>query len=531
MNKKGFLFSLKVFILISLISLSFGCSSSEDSKTQDDVLLSDTTLKDVSLPSDTLSTDTIKTDTIEDIAVEDVKEDVNLTDIEDVIIGDAGDIGDAGIDTTGTAEDSPFCIMDPKAGNPTENNYEYYHDLGIKWKEFPRENTKLGWESMEKETGIYDFSQQDEEACEHYQQGINLIYVTRPVNSLYGTSWFEGNGIAEDEYPDGYLDNWVNFIKSVAERYDGDGVNDAPCSSKIIINYYQIVHELTPLSGISDDYWQNHPDQYAEVFELTYKAIKEANPNAILSMPVWEITKRAGFMASVLGYLQGKGIIDIGFDYHSWATYDDRDDFIKKIKETASTFGFDQSKIKIISTESGAPDNGGSEEIEQAVYVIKAYTLSLANGQTKQCWTRIFDYPGDHPVWGNIGLIHNPANSDGLSHKKLAYYTYKKMVEILEGSDWNNIQSVQESDGIYIYKFSKQGKPIWVTWNDNSQEKQITISGISSNQVTITEAVPKYESGKEVKDYNTAFNTETKSVINSKVSLTLGKSPLFIEEK
>gem|GEM_PF-1545773 len=428
--------------------------------------------------------------------------------------------------------DSPFGFCDPLIDNPTKKpNYEYYHDLRIKWLEFPRENSRLGWQSVEKEPGIYDFSQHDKEICEHYQQGINLIYVTRPVNSLYGTSWIEGNGIAEDEYPNGYLTNWANFIKTVAERYDGDGIDDAPGSP--IINYYQFVHELTPLFAISDDYWQNHPDQYAEVFELTYNALKEANPNAILSMPVGQLLNTGGenFLRSVLGYLQGKGITDIGFDYHSWDNYKERVSYIKRIKEIASMFGFDLSKIKIFSNESGKPDESGAKEQEQASYLIQAYTVSLANGQTKQFWTRIFDYRGSSGIWSNIGLIHNPLNSDRLSHKKLAYYTYKKMVEVLEGSDWKNIATIQAQDGIYIYKFTKQGKPIWVAWNDNSQEKQVTISGINSSQVKITEAVPKYETGKEVKDYNTAFNAKTKSVINSKASLTLAESPVFIEEK
>jgi hypothetical protein len=43
----------------------------------------------------------------------------------------------------------------------------------------------------------------------------------------------------------------------------------------------------------------------------------------------------------------------------------------------------------------------------------------------------------------------------------------------------------------------------------------------------ITEAVPRYETGKEVTNYETAFNTETKKVNNGK--LTLKESPVFIE--
>lgn len=30
----------------------------------------------------------------------------------------------------------------------------------------------------------------------------------------------------------------------------------------------------------------------------------------------------------------------------------------------------------------------------------------------------------------------------------------KTMVEVLEGSDWDNIETIQEKDGVYIYKFN-----------------------------------------------------------------------------
>ena len=103
------------------------------------------------------------------------------------------------------------------------------------------------------------------------------------------------------------------------------------------------------------------------------------------------------------------------------------------------------------------------------------------------------------------------------------------MVEILDGSDWGNVQTVQEKDGIYVYKFMKNGKPIWVAWNDNDGEKQVTISGINSSSLKITEAVAKYETGKEVEDYNTAFSTKTASVENGKATIKIKDKPLFIE--
>jgi uncharacterized repeat protein (TIGR01451 family) len=433
-------------------------------------------------------------------------------------------------------EDSPFGFLDPPLGNPGTNNYDYYQDLGTKWLEFPRENTTLGWQSMETQTGTYNFSKADTELSNHYQQGLNVVWVTRPVNSLYGTSWIEGNGQIEDEYPDGHLNEWFNYMKKVAERYDGDGIDDAPSSQPIIINYYQFVHELAPLFAVAtDDYWQNHTDQYAEVFELTYRAIKEANPNAVLSMNVGEPLKGSNFISDVLFCLKGSGTTDIGFDYHSWSDYKERISFIKKIKEIASNYGWDPEKIKIFGNESGYPDAAGTKEREQALYVVPAYTVSLANGQTKMFWTRVFDYINSSEIWGHIGLIHNPANPDQLSHKKLAYYTYKLMVEKLEGSDWDNIGIISEGqDNLYAYKFTNKetGKPIWVAWNDSTETKTFALNVGDLKYVKITETIPDAESGTQTSetDYPNFFGTETKAVTNGMLDLTLGIKPVFIEK-
>ena len=200
-------------------------------------------------------------------------------------------------------------------------------------------------------------------------------------------------------------------------------------------------------------------------------------------------------------------------------------------------------------------DNYQSEQ-QQAEFLIKRFVYNLAQGVKKIPWSTIYErdkYQGEtHVNFQYVSLIYDgypdgvskkqkcadvdikgmlPCPDPGMGVKKLSYYSYKKLIEVLKGSDWNNIQIIQEKDGVYVYKFIKNGKPIWAAWNDNATEKQITIFGINSSQANVTKAIPKYKTGKEVLNYNTAFNVESKPVSNGKITITLSDIPVFVEEK
>ena len=59
----------------------------------------------------------------------------------------------------------------------------------------------------------------------------------------------------------------------------------------------------------------------------------------------------------------------------------------------------------------------------------------------------------------------------------------------------------------------------------------ISFSGISTNQVLVSNSVPEYDSGDEILDVSTAFFSTSLDVNNNSTALTLGKSPLFIQEQ
>ena len=450
-------------------------------------------------------------------------------------------------------QDSPFGIHEVRFYDSEE--VEAVKDLGIKnTRNAPYNN--IIWPKIEKERGKYNWSYSDDTITTAYNLGIKTVITVGPGG--------DGREPGPAKLPDNDTLNWfLEFLGKAVERYDGDGVDDAPGSPKIDV--IMIGNEVD-----GPGFWKDTPENYALFLKKSYQTVKKSSPNMKVSIagaatpegfyrfyiPILEELNRIKdnpndqyfdvFDFHWSGQFKGKYSEIILPDSNKKIVSYDMKQFVKDVKSELDKIGYKNVDIYIteMSDYSGTPASNPTtpgvtyethSEKEHASSLIKRYIYSLVAGVDKIYWCQIVEQHGYGGVvngyFDNVALINNPRNPDGLSHKKLAYYTYKKMVEVLEGSDWNDIQTIQESDGIYIYKLTKNNKPIWVAWNDNSTEKQITISGINSVQVKITEAIPKYESGKDVTDYSIAFETETKTISGGKLTTTLSDVPVFVEEK
>lgn len=119
--------------------------------------------------------------------------------------------------------------------------------------------------------------------------------------------------------------------------------------------------------------------------------------------------------------------------------------------------------------------------------------------------------------------------------RKLSYYVYKKMAKMLEGSDRDAVQRVGEKEGIYIYKFKKDGGSIWVVWNDNpeTEKVKITLEG-GIGEVKVIEAIPHYKTEREVENYRTAFKEIKVWLVGThspQAALEIGAIPRYIVGK
>lgn len=447
--------------------------------------------------------------------------------------------------------DSPFGFH-PSAVVPSEykisSPFDFANDIGIKWD---RPVVYFFWFSIQPDLNQPTFKWDNyDKYLKALPNAINLMGNIAIGSPRQAASRYTTYAKNEKSFLPKDAEAYKQFVKTVVERYDGDGKNDMSGLAKPI-KYWQADNE--PPHGMTD---------YAEFLKITYEAVKEADPSAKVIIggvpgmpPTSDYLKIFDkFYLPILNDLakSNKKYFDV-FDFHWYgnATDDYRGvkEVFEHIKNKVDALGLtppDGYWITEMGTYSGDPlpmpavpglistDYSYQTEKQQAIDLVKRYVYPLSFGIKKifMAFGLTEGFQNDGGYFDFNGLIYDGKfnNDQGKGVKKLGYYTYKKMTEILEGSDWENIKMVQEKDGVYVYKFTKSNKSIWAAWNDNSASKQISISGISSGSVKITEAIPKYDSGKNVTDYSTAFNTETKTVSEGKISITLGDKPVFVEE-
>lgn len=453
---------------------------------------------------------------------------------------------------------SPFGIHDPTV--PEVDRIADVATIGAKWVRYAALNGMV-WDVIETKKGQYNWSRNDSVYLDTYKSGIKMLITTGTGNTAYGSKT-ENNHAIEGYFPPD-SNAYKTFLKKAVERYDGDGVDDAPGSP--IVAVWQIENEL-------DLSWKDTPAKYAELLKESYLVIKEANPNAQVAIAGVAfpnaVVSENGIYRKILKELDKiknsspARYFDI-FDFH-WYPFGANYLFSEIPEDSGSGVNFKEYKFKeyadsiknilaqhgyanipIYITEfgqydglptglPGAPKREFCGEKTQALDLFKGYIYALAHGVSKifqVTLTEWHNFGGQvNGDFDNVGLINNPSN-DGQSHKKLSYYTYKLMAEKLEGSDWDNIQIIQETEsGVYAYKFTKSGKSIWVLWNDGAAQKSAAIANIKADKVKITEAVSNYESGKEIKDYNSAFNVKTETVTDEFITVLLKDKPVIVEE-
>lgn len=442
--------------------------------------------------------------------------------------------------------ESPFGFHPAKVSKIgyADNGHSDAQTIGIKWT---REGIYAFWFMVQPDlnSSTYDFSTYDAQWAD-VPTDMRILANIAPQGPIDEGYCLPNSYLPKDEQ------KYIAVVKAVVERYDGDGVDDMPGLVNPI-KYWQVGNEPNGLRP-----------GFADLQRITYIAIKEVcSECTVLIGGVPGMPPASTYISNfdsqykpILDALAGQYVDVMDFHWYGAATGDYRGakEVYDHIRSVLTADGF-PAGLPIWITEMGAYSGdpattgplGGSADFsaqteqQQALDYLKRYVYPLSFGVKKifPAFGLMEGFKHDDGYFDHTGLIYDGEDSGdaGLGVKKLGYYMHKKMTEVLEGSDWNSIETLRESGDVYIYKFMKDGKAIYTVWwdyfNDSAYTPgktiQVSLPGLQGTSAVITEVVPKFSTGAEVTDYATAFNTQTVLVSSGTMTLTLTENPVVAE--
>jgi endo-1,4-beta-mannosidase len=149
-------------------------------------------------------------------------------------------------------------------------------DTGIGWV-----RVNWAWKDMQpQEGGSFDYTHLDDVARIAAEHGIQVLPILIAIPEWSSTApdalkAQRGSLSPVDVYRPKDFQDWLHYVQNVVERYDGDGVDDAPGSPRM--NYWEVWNE----PNIAQ-FWPPAPDaaEYLALLKATYQTIKAADPTA-----------------------------------------------------------------------------------------------------------------------------------------------------------------------------------------------------------------------------------------------------------
>ncbi len=388
------------------------------------------------------------------------------------------------------------------------------------------------WNTVEVQpgSGIYDFSLCDPVIQEADALNLSLLLTINPVHQLDA-------GASQKALPTN-LSAYKAFVAAFVERYDGDGIDDAPGSP--VVRYWQIGNEPDNVTANGEGIeWKDTPQNFAIFVKETAEAIRDSDPSAkiVLGGLARGRSGLADFFEPMLTALDGFGggpYFDI-FDIH-WFGLASTNDYlgistaVDEVNNTLSTHGYGQVPLWAteVATYSGTPQGYATQsEADQARDLAKRMLYCHQLGIEKVFWEIYREFHNFKDVangyFDNTGIVNNPLN-DGDSSKKKSYYTYKLLAEKLDGAVvQHGSQFMQEVQASVLEgcEFTNFGRTYYAIWNDNPALVGTLVSlPTTCQQFTVYHLVP---------DGNNAIPTETVPAVNGNFEFTLSLDPILLE--
>ena len=370
------------------------------------------------------------------------------------------------------------------------------------------------WGMIEKEPGVFDFSETDEYVRRAQAQGFHILaniqpfahwdqakcHQDLPVPGQPGAPRFHSTKGKPCD-----MEAYKNFVTKLVERYNGDGVDDMP-GLTVPVKHWEVLNEpefqKEPLI-----FFQGSSADYFEILKATYEVVKGTDPDAMVVQG-----GMAGMMAECTQFWQG--VFDLGganyFDIVNMHSIGHGEHLnIPAFKQFLARNGIDNKPIWITEVQyqqAHQTQNYSNEDF--AKILARSYIFALANGVEKLFYVNV-KLP---PMRQGVPFDERSALIKDNGDKSPLFYAHLTLANILgKLSEKDEVETIMERVGDWHieegqYRFTIRGKTIYALWGTGSLPPEIT------GEVKVTDI------------------SGAQSIADS-VTLKLSDSPIFIELK
>ena len=378
-------------------------------------------------------------------------------------------------------------------------------EAGIAWVRLD-----LMWGAVEPEKTTpptYDWGEYDTMFARATDAGLAVLAIVRG-----SPSWaVEDTGVDCGPIDPEDLPAFASFVKALVERYDDDGIDDAPIDQetgiKPVVKYWEFWNEPDQISGLDfvGGCWGGDRDndgipdsqEYVDMLSYAYPAVKAADPEAkvLLGALAWEDNQgwfNMDFLDEVLSY-GGAQYFDYmnfhkyNFRRDSWDGWENGQAHNSNLPWNQGILGkMAAAKEKVdkpvVVSEIGEERRKRGEE-KQAMHLVHELVRGLSlwpNDLKIMVWfMTVDDYPPLTAGSGGFGLISSPNDPDWPPyHEFTAYWAYKTLISELGGVAAFDYQLGPDADpngttgSKYVQAFRflmKDGKKELVLWTDDGK--------------------------------------------------------------
>jgi hypothetical protein len=304
-----------------------------------------------------------------------------------------------------------------------------------------------------------------------------------------------------------YWGDWGKFINAFVERYDGDGVDDAPGIDYPVLNIVQIANEIeVPI------HWTNRggtPENYHAILRIAKEQGNAASRDVSIARAAFNYWNMGDFETPIGPTLAQdnriirhvKRYLDFAFahphdmnlfgvhaNYHYSSMIPVADWLRSNLKSEVPIYSEDTRSILIQGQNElpkaqrdfiDDPDNPAHAEVEsrylqdQAVTVAKKLVCGLAAGMEHVIISAAVDWPTYRiHSWRRCGFFDRQG---GTVNPRPAVYAYKTVTDILTGAK-RHVDVLSHTRDLCDFKFMKDGTPVYVAWSGIGTDYKLPFS-------------------------------------------------------